>query len=319
MKFLVTTLAASLSLMIASAANAQVIFDAIAGDAVETFSNATNAAPTLSVNAPTATLTRSDGALSHFVSVVDIQTLRGGGIAATDVVRITWVVDSITGYTTANNNNGIEFGLSTNTAFRGNTNPSTISRFRADSSLANANKVGHGFGNVFVNGPGQTENQETEEGGTLSEATAASFEDGFTVVQTISADGVTTQYSDIVVTNQNGTPSDETVLTTVISPFADDVDFVDFVNGAHFYAGAQIADTAGGVITFSRAQIELGPFSDDCILGDTDGSGAVDFDDISPFIQILSSGGNQCEADCDESGAVDFDDIAPFISILSGS
>lgn len=60
-------------------------------------------------------------------------------------------------------------------------------------------------------------------------------------------------------------------------------------------------------------------FVDDatCTLGDVDLSGTVDFLDIAPFIAVLSSGANQCEADCDQSGSVDFLDIAPFIAILS--
>ena len=53
------------------------------------------------------------------------------------------------------------------------------------------------------------------------------------------------------------------------------------------------------------------------LCGDVDLNGTVDFDDISPFIEILASGGFQAEADCDESGVVDFDDIAPFITALA--
>ena len=76
----------------------------------------------------------------------------------------------------------------------------------------------------------------------------------------------------------------------------------------------------GGVVTFSAAQIEINAVTGpDCLLGDVDLSGSVDFDDIGPFIGVLSSDGFQCEADVDESGTVDFDDIGPFIGILSGS
>lgn len=55
------------------------------------------------------------------------------------------------------------------------------------------------------------------------------------------------------------------------------------------------------------------------LLGDVNLDGAVDFLDITPFIAVLSNGGNQAEADVDESGMVDFLDIVPFIAILSGS
>lgn len=256
MRLFLGTFIAALSLIIAPNASADVIFDAVAGDTVSTFSNGTNTAPSFSTNGTTATLTRSDNALSHLVSTDNIATLLGGTISETDVITLTWTVDSITGYTSANNNNGIEFGLVADPSFRGSTNAATISRFRADSTLANANRVGHGFGNVFTGGP-QSENEETVEEGFTGEATGASFEDGFTVIQTISVDGVITQYNDIVVTNQFGTPTGGTTLTTVIDAFPGGFDFVNYVNGAHFYAGAQIADGSGGVITFSTATLEL--------------------------------------------------------------
>ena len=53
------------------------------------------------------------------------------------------------------------------------------------------------------------------------------------------------------------------------------------------------------------------------LLGDVDLSGEVDFDDIAPFIGVLSSTGFQAEADIDGNGMVDFDDIAGFIGLLS--
>jgi len=54
------------------------------------------------------------------------------------------------------------------------------------------------------------------------------------------------------------------------------------------------------------------------LLGDVDLNGVLDFQDISPFIQLLSSGQFQLEADTDGNGIVDFLDIGPFIDILSG-
>jgi len=52
--------------------------------------------------------------------------------------------------------------------------------------------------------------------------------------------------------------------------------------------------------------------------GDVNLDGGVTFLDINPFIQVLSSGGFQAEADCDCDGDVDFLDIQPFINILAG-
>jgi len=53
-------------------------------------------------------------------------------------------------------------------------------------------------------------------------------------------------------------------------------------------------------------------------LGDVNLDNTVDFLDISPFIDLLSTGGSQDEADIDRNGVVNFLDIAPFIVILSG-
>ena len=311
-----------------SVANAQVVFDVIAGDAVTTFSNPDNATPSLATTPPTATLTGSAG-LAHMIGNVDIQTLNGGtSITSTDVITLTWVVDSITGYTNpddpaaSNNPNGIEFGLVPNVGLRSTTdNVGTLSRFRADSpNIVNANRLGNGFGNLFAGGPGQTENVETVEGPGL-EATAESFADGFTVVQTITADGVITQYSDIVVTDALGTPNDGTVITAELQPFVEGTNFVDFINGAHFYAGSDSERGlgTGAAITFSTAQIEISTGTNTTLLGDVDLSNTVDFLDIGPFVTILTTGGSQLEADIDMSGDVDFLDIAPFVAILLGS
>ena len=54
------------------------------------------------------------------------------------------------------------------------------------------------------------------------------------------------------------------------------------------------------------------------LLGDVNRDGVVDFFDIQPFINVLSTQTFQAEADIDESGVVNFFDIAPFIEILSG-
>ena len=69
------------------------------------------------------------------------------------------------------------------------------------------------------------------------------------------------------------------------------------------------------IISLSVAEVEAG----NCVLGDVNQDGDVDFLDISSFISLLSSGEFSCEADIDQNGAVDFGDIAPFIALLSGS
>jgi len=55
------------------------------------------------------------------------------------------------------------------------------------------------------------------------------------------------------------------------------------------------------------------------LLGDVNLDSTVNFLDISPFIALLASGGNQAEADINQDGEVNFLDISPFIRILSGS
>ena len=65
--------------------------------------------------------------------------------------------------------------------------------------------------------------------------------------------------------------------------------------------------------------ISFEPDTTTVLLGDVDLNGAVEFLDIAPFINVLSSNMFQAEADCDENGVVDFLDIQPFIDILSGN
>ena len=332
MKTFIFSAAIAFSSLAASVANAQVIFDAVAGDEVIALSNGTNTPPVFASTPPTATLSRTDGGLSHFVSNNDILTLNGGvPLTATDVVTITWVVDNITGYVNeipeeTTNPNGIEFGVLPNAAFRSTQdNVGTLARFRADHpTIVNANRVGNGFGNLSADGPGQTENEPTVEGnaaGVDLEATGASFADGFTVVQTISAAGVTTQYRDIVVTDQVGAETGGTVLTTELEPFDETFDYVGFINGGHFYAGSDFdrSVTTGGVVTFSLAQIEISDGTTSTLLGDVNLDGDVNFLDITPFISILANDGFQLEADIDGNGVVDFLDITPFIGLLAGS
>jgi len=55
------------------------------------------------------------------------------------------------------------------------------------------------------------------------------------------------------------------------------------------------------------------------LLGDVDVNGVVNFLDIAPFIDQLSTGTFQIEADVNLDGSVNFLDIAPFIAILSSS
>ncbi len=56
----------------------------------------------------------------------------------------------------------------------------------------------------------------------------------------------------------------------------------------------------------------------DCLLGDVNQDGIVSLADVNPFVNILTSGGFQCEADVNEDGNVTLADVNPFVVILTG-
>ena len=320
MKLIISTAIAAAFTVVSPVANAQVIFDAFAGDAVTSLTN-TNGAGTFSTPM---TLDRNNAGSSHFASTSNLQTLNGGvSIAATDVVQITWVVDSVTGDLVTN---GIEFGVNESDSFRANNGPvNTLLRLRgntgANMTLMNANRLGFGFGNIFTGGA-QSENIPTEEAmeaGDDREAPVDGLEDGFTVVQTITATEVTTQFQDIEVSGPGMMTIPEITTLTNITEFPADIDFVSFMNGSHFYAGGQIGDATGGTITMSVAQVELNPVvQGSVLLGDVNEDTVVNFLDIAPFIGVLSAaGGFQAEADINEDGVLSFLDIASFIGVLT--
>ena len=53
-------------------------------------------------------------------------------------------------------------------------------------------------------------------------------------------------------------------------------------------------------------------------IGDVNGDGQVDLLDIQPFVELLTSGSYQFEADTNQDGIVDLLDIDPFVEILGG-
>ena len=60
-----------------------------------------------------------------------------------------------------------------------------------------------------------------------------------------------------------------------------------------------------------------GIFEDDFLLGDANQDGVVDFLDITPFINLLTSGTYLAQADTNEDGVVNFADISSFIFFLA--
>ncbi len=53
------------------------------------------------------------------------------------------------------------------------------------------------------------------------------------------------------------------------------------------------------------------------ILGDINGDGVVSLQDVTPFVDLLTSGDFQAEGDINGDGTVDLSDVAPFVKLLS--
>ena len=112
----------------------------------------------------------------------------------------------------------------------------------------------------------------------------------------------------------------------VLETTGDDATIDDLGDLAGFTiaAGTEITIAVDGELTTTSVRLEsfevvIVPESEPepVVLCDVNRDGIVNFLDISPFIGVLSSGGNQAEADCNEDGIVSFLDIAPFIVALS--
>ena len=104
----------------------------------------------------------------------------------------------------------------------------------------------------------------------------------------------------------------ETISPGISSSFISlDVNSIATGNGELFFA---VNGSAGESVLVN---VEIG--SEPGEPGDVNQDGKVNFLDISPFIQVLSSGEYQIEADVNQSGEVNFLDISPFIQVLSSN
>lgn len=91
----------------------------------------------------------------------------------------------------------------------------------------------------------------------------------------------------------------------------------------------EAADRSDGAVRFDSVDdvdgigpqliLQITEVADPIILGDVDRDGVVNFLDIAPFIDALTSGQFQIEADVNQDGFINFLDIAPFIDILSSA
>ena len=114
----------------------------------------------------------------------------------------------------------------------------------------------------------------------------------------------------------------------VLETTGDDATIDDLGDLAGFTiaAGTEITIAVDGELTTTSVRLESfevvivpesEPEPEPVVLCDVNRDGIVNFLDISPFIGVLSTGGDQAEADCNEDGMVNFLDISPFIVALS--
>ena len=74
---------------------------------------------------------------------------------------------------------------------------------------------------------------------------------------------------------------------------------------------------SGGSFTLSGGFWAGGDFTD-VLLGDVNGDGVVDLQDVAPFVDLLTSGEFLAEADINQDGEVNLQDVAPFVELLTG-
>ena len=88
-----------------------------------------------------------------------------------------------------------------------------------------------------------------------------------------------------------------------------------YANGQAYEDGTEKNDgERDWVLALSETDISA---PQEILLGDVNLDGVVNFFDISPFIDALSSNVYLREADCNQDGVVDFFDISPFIGFLT--
>ena len=84
-------------------------------------------------------------------------------------------------------------------------------------------------------------------------------------------------------------------------------------NGADSFS-YRVKDNSGAYSNIATVSICIGEF----MLGDINQDGSVDLLDVSPFVNLLSTGKFQVEADINQDGLVDLLDVAPFVGLLTG-
>ena len=85
--------------------------------------------------------------------------------------------------------------------------------------------------------------------------------------------------------------------------------------GGQFWIQARAIDNTG--MAGNTSNLVMLEFEVDFILGDVNRDGVVNLLDVQPFVDLLSSGEFQAEADTNGDGAVNLLDVASFIDLLT--
>ena len=109
---------------------------------------------------------------------------------------------------------------------------------------------------------------------------------------------------------------------SIIGTFTADATTLTFIafgsdNGGETFAQTNPPDAVVGQAQVNAIQLRRVEEVDGVLLGDANCDTEVNFLDITPFIELLSSGGFKAEADINMDGEVTFLDIAPFIQFLA--
>lgn len=117
----------------------------------------------------------------------------------------------------------------------------------------------------------------------------------------------------------NITTSDPNFTTNGIFSFGPDGMPVAAGEGIPIQAIESVLGGSLGGIGLQTITLEKAANDNNVLLGDVNRDEIINFLDIAPFIQVLSSGEPQAEADIDQNGVVNFLDIVPFIQILASA
>lgn len=82
--------------------------------------------------------------------------------------------------------------------------------------------------------------------------------------------------------------------------------------------GMHVVLTAARVAYFNTSTPWQITFGEKVLLGDVNCDGVINLLDVSPFVELISSGGFSDKADINLDGEVNLQDIGPFIDLLTG-